>query len=76
MTSTQGNDLASQIIRNDPSKAEPLLRLLYAFREAKGDPISEAMTQDVLKYLYTFTDDCDEAMLRFISHPLEARLVA
>lgn len=63
MTSTQALKLANQIIQNDPGAAEPLIKLLSAFRRSHGDPLGEAMMRKVVKSLYAETDHCEEVGL-------------
>ena len=68
MTSTQGVAVASSIINPDPViKAGPLLVLLDAFLNARGDPLAEVMVRDVKRFLYSQTEHSDEAMVGFIS---------
>lgn len=79
MTSTQALQLTQRIIRNDLDVSGPLLKLLDAFATARGDPLGEAMTRDVMLLLYSKTDHCEEKMREFISQeqPVDqTRLVA
>ena len=67
MTSTQGVKLACAVIENNPEKAAPFLILLEAVFIARGDPMGEVMVRDVKRYLFSQTENCDEAIERFIS---------
>lgn len=67
MTSNHALELAQLITRNSIEVSGPLLFLLDAFLRARGDPLAEAMTQDVMKFLYAQTEHCDESMQGFIS---------
>lgn len=66
MTSTRALELTTQILA-DPTVAIPLLLLLNAFANSKGDPLSEAMTRDVMLHVWTKTSSCEEGMVRFLS---------
>lgn len=63
MTSAHALQLAAQIIENDRGAVEPLIKLLYAFRASRGDPLGEAMMRGVLKTLYVETDHCEDVGL-------------
>jgi hypothetical protein len=76
MNSTHGIELAAAVIENDPTKAEPLLKLLHAFATARGDPLNEAMTQDVMMFLYSKTEHCEQGLTEFISQAERLPLVA
>lgn len=67
MTSTQALALTTQIIENDSEIAAPLLILVDAFLNARGDPMSEKMALDVKRYLYSKTEHSDDSMARFIA---------
>lgn len=62
MTLTHALQLAEQIA-NDKAALEPVIKLLYAFRVSRGDPLGEAMMRTVLKRLYAETDHCEEVGL-------------
>lgn len=66
MTSTHAKKLADEILE-DPTKAGPLIRLLYAFKESRNDPMGEVMMQEVLGHCYTYTEHCQEGLKRFVS---------
>lgn len=70
MAPTHEIELAQQIIQNDPDKAAPLLKLLDAFQNSRGDPLAEAMTRDVMLFLYSKTEHCEEAMRGFIAETI------
>lgn len=65
MTSDRALELTTLILQ-DTTSADPLLQLLYAFANAKGDPLSEAMTHDVMMHVWTKIERCEEAMIRFL----------
>lgn len=65
MTSAHALDLALQIIENDPQKAGPLVKLLYAFKSGHSDPLGQAMMREVLNRLFAVTDHCDVAVERY-----------
>jgi len=66
MTSSQGKELAEELTE-DPTKAIPLLRLLNAFKESRGDPLGEAMIDEVMLSVYTKIEHCRESMADFLS---------
>lgn len=66
MTSSQGVELATQILE-DPTKATPLLRLLNAFNASRGDPLVDAMTKDVMLFVYSKLEHCEDSMMSFLS---------
>lgn len=66
MDSTHALELARAIIQNDLDAAIPLLKLLYAFTEL-NDTLTEAAARDVLLFVYTKTDHCEDSMKEFIS---------
>ena len=70
MTSTQALALTSKIIENDSEIAAPLLILVEAVLNARGDPMGEVMATDVKRFLYSRTEHSDEGMARFISESL------
>lgn len=63
MTSAHALQLAEEIKERDRSVIEPLIKLLYAFRASRGDPLGEAMMRSVLKSLYMETDHCEDVGL-------------
>ena len=65
MTSVHALETTTLILA-DTTIAEPLLRLLYAFANAKGDPRAEAMTHDVMLYVWTKIEKCEEGMILFL----------
>lgn len=67
MTSAHALKLKSEILENDPTKAAPLLLLLHAFANSRGDPLAEAMTWDVMLDVYRELEHCRESMESFIS---------
>ena len=74
MTSAHALQLTQLVIENDLDKAGPLLQLLSAFAGSHRIK-DEAMTRDVMIFLYSKTDHCETAMKEFISqddHPLAA----
>lgn len=60
MTLSHALQLAEQIVANDKTALEPVIKLLYAFRASRGDPLGESMMRTVLKRLYSETDHCEE----------------
>lgn len=80
MTSTHAPliDLAQDVIQNDITKAAPLLQLLGKFGSARGDPMEEADRRDVMLWLYSKTEHCEDSMRQFISEVEvdQSRLVA
>lgn len=66
MTSDRAFELTTQILE-DPSKAVPLLHLVYAAAHSRGDPLAEAMVHDVLMLIWTKVPICEEAMIHFLS---------
>lgn len=66
MTSSQGVGLADNLTE-DPTKAISLLRLLDAFYKSRGDPLSEAMMDDVMLHVYTKVEHCRESMAKLLS---------
>lgn len=66
MTSSQGKKLAA-LIMADPTTAIPLLKLLNAFKESRGDPLGEVMMEEVMLHVYTKIDHCREAMCEFLT---------
>lgn len=66
MTSSRALELTSRIIQNDVQISAPLICLLDAFLTAEKDPIGETMARDVLRFLYTKTEHCDNALSEFI----------
>jgi hypothetical protein len=75
MNSSHALELTRQIIQNDLEAAEPLLKLLDAFIGAEKTR-DEAMTRDVMLFLYTKTDHCEESMRKFISQDERDRPLA
>lgn len=71
MTSTRALQFALEILENDKSKAAPLIKLLAAFRAARGDPLGEAMMSTVLKTLYIETEHCEAALAEFVGQEAE-----
>lgn len=67
MTSAEALELAHQVIEDNPEKAGPLVKLLYAFRESRGDPLGEVMMNEVIGTLYTKTEHCESSIKKFIS---------
>lgn len=67
MTSSQALLLTSKIIENDSEIAAPLLILIDAVLNARGDPMGEVMAADVKRFLYCRTEHSDESMARFIA---------
>lgn len=74
MTSAQALVLTSKIIENDTELAGPLLVLVEACLNARGDPMGEVMARDVKRFLYAKTDHSDAGMAKFISEA-EANLI-
>jgi len=72
MTSTRAVQLAEQILENQMEKAEPLVRLLYAFKIARGDPEAEVMMDAVIQYCYNKTEHCYEGIEAFVSGSIAA----
>lgn len=72
MTSVHALELANTIVQNDPGTVGPLITLLYAFRSSRGDPLGEAMTQDVLRHLFTRVEEIDDAIEAYVSKSLAA----
>lgn len=66
MTSIRALELTTQILE-DPNKAVPLLQLLHAVANARGDPLGEAMVHDLLLHVWTKVPTCEEAMIDFLS---------
>lgn len=66
MTSTHALELTARIIQNDLNTAVPLIYLLDAFLTARKDPTGEIMAREVLRFLYTKTEDCETALAQFI----------
>lgn len=78
MDSAHALKLTRDVIQNDPSRSGPLLILLGTIANARGDPLDEAVARDVMLYLYSQLDHCEESMRCFIAQqePDQARLVA
>lgn len=67
MTSAQALMLTSKIIQTDLEVAGPLLLIVVAVYKARGDAMAEAMTRDVMKFLYSKTEHSEQGMEEFIS---------
>jgi hypothetical protein len=67
MTSTQGNQLVEKIIQNDHDLVDPLLTLLYVFRDSRGDPLGEAMMQDVIRSLAAKSDRLEQCVKEVVA---------
>lgn len=70
MTSTQFHSLqqlALEVIQNDPQKAAPLVKLLYAFKNSSSDANGEMMMDEVIGSLYLLTNHCQESLKEFVS---------
>lgn len=72
MTSTRGVELAEQVLENQMEKAEPLVKLLYAFKNARGDPEAEVMMDKVIQFCYNKTEHCYEGIDKFASDSIAA----
>lgn len=66
MTSSQGKQLAA-LIMADPTTAIPLLKLLNAFKESRGDPLGEVMMEEVMLHVFTKVERCRDAMCEFLT---------
>lgn len=66
-TSQSLEQLALEVIRNDPKQAEPLVKLLYAFRNLKSDPTGEIVMDEVIGSLYLMTSHYQESFKAFVS---------
>lgn len=67
MTSTRGVELAEEIIQDDLKKAGPMVILLHAFKNGRGDPEAEAMMDDVIQFCFSRTEFCGKAIEDFVS---------
>lgn len=67
MTSGRAIELAERIIQNDIEAAGPMVYLLKAFKDSRGDPAAEIMMDDVIHFLYAKTIHCDEAIEVFVA---------
>jgi hypothetical protein len=67
MTSAQALSLASTVLKNNSEKAAPLLLLLNALLDARGDPLEESIVLDVKRYIYSRTEHSEQGMELFIS---------
>ena len=57
LSSDQALALASRIMQNDDSIAEPLLELLTGITNPRGDPKADSVRIEVLKAVYSRTED-------------------
>lgn len=78
MDSAHALKLTRDIIQNDPSRSRPLLILLDTIANSRGDPLTEAVARDVMLFLYSQLDHCEESMRGFIAQeePDQVQLVA
>jgi len=73
MASSLEVELANDITE-DPTKASPLLRLLYSFYTSRGDPLGEAMMKEVMLGVYTKVDHCEDSMVSFLNQDESSRI--
>ncbi len=57
MTATYALQLTEKIVRDNDTIAEPLIELLAGITNPRGDPLLDSLITEVLKNLYTRTED-------------------
>lgn len=62
---SHARDLVAQIVHDDPEIAAALVRLFVL--SDGSTPVGSAIRTDAMKFAYSFTDDCSEAMEKFIA---------
>lgn len=76
MTSTRAVALAEEVLQNQMEKAEPLFKLLYAFKQARSDPEAEVMMDAAIQFCYNNTEHCFDGMKKFANDEAESSSIA